>query len=89
MNNFIFGLELDLDSIKDLNLPVKFMEFMVSPEAQKILAGINFEYPINAEVEPSDIVKDFGKFKEDSTPLYKSVQNTNEAIKIYDVAGWK
>ncbi|WP_299025874.1 Fe(3+) ABC transporter substrate-binding protein [uncultured Campylobacter sp.] len=68
---------------------VKFMEFMVSPEAQKILAGINFEYPINAEVEPSDIVKGFGKFKEDSTPLYKSVQNTNEAIKIYDVAGWK
>ena len=28
MNNFIFGLELDLDSIKDLNLPVKFMEFI-------------------------------------------------------------
>ncbi|MGG7073675.1 Fe(3+) ABC transporter substrate-binding protein [Campylobacter sp. 9BO] len=68
---------------------VKFMEFMVSPEAQKILASINYEYPINKEVEPHEIVKNFGSFKEDTTPLYKSVKNTNDAVKIYDMVGWK
>lgn len=68
---------------------VKFMEFMVSPEAQKILAGINYEYPINKDVEPHEIIKGFGTFKEDVTPLYKSVKNTNDAVKIYDMVGWK
>ncbi|MCR4941915.1 MAG: Fe(3+) ABC transporter substrate-binding protein [Campylobacter sp.] len=68
---------------------VKFMEFMVSPEAQKILAGINYEYPVNKAVEPHETIKNFGSFKEDSTPLYKSVKNTNDAVKIYDMTGWK
>ncbi|KEA45455.1 Fe(3+) ABC transporter substrate-binding protein [Campylobacter mucosalis] len=84
----ISGIALTKAS-KNRENAIKFMEFLVSPEAQKILAGINYEYPINSEVEPSDIVKSFGKFKEDSTPLYKSVKNTKEAVKIYDMVGWK
>lgn len=84
----ISGIALTKAS-KNKNEAIKFMEFMVSPEAQKILAGINYEYPINSSVEPSDVVKSFGDFKEDMTPLYKSVKNTNEAVKIYDMVGWK
>ena len=49
---------------------------MVSPEAQKILAGINFEYPINAEVEPSDIVKGFGKFSADNAKAKAELEYT-------------
>ncbi|MDO5045433.1 Fe(3+) ABC transporter substrate-binding protein [Campylobacter sp.] len=68
---------------------VKFMEFMLTPEVQKILAGINYEYPVNKEVEPSEVIKAFGKFKEDTTPLYKVGENIKEAVKIYDMVGWK
>lgn len=84
----ISGIALTKAS-KNKENAIKFMEFMVSPEAQKIFAGINYEYPVNSEVEPHEIVKSFGKFKEDTTPLYKSVKNTSEAVKIYDMVGWK
>ncbi|CAD7288151.1 Iron uptake protein A1 [Campylobacter majalis] len=84
----ISGIALTKAS-KNKENAIKFMEFMVSPEAQKIFAGINYEYPINKEVEPHEVIKNFGSFKEDTTPLYKSVKNTNEAIKIYDMVGWK
>lgn len=84
----ISGIALTKAS-KNRENAIKFMEFMVSPEAQKILSGINYEYPINKDVEPSDIIKSFGNFKEDVTPLYKSVKNANEAVKIYDMVGWK
>ncbi|WP_170018617.1 Fe(3+) ABC transporter substrate-binding protein [Campylobacter sp. RM16190] len=84
----ISGIALTKAS-KNKENAIKFMEFMVSPEAQKILAGINYEYPVNTAVEPSDTIKAFGKFKEDSTPLYKSVEKISEAVKIFDMAGWK
>ena len=84
----ISGIALTKAS-KNKDNAVKFMEFMVSPEAQKILAGINYEYPVNKEVEPSDTIKAFGEFKEDSTPLYKSVEKISEAVKIFDMVGWK
>lgn len=84
----ISGIALTKAS-KNKENAVKFMEFMVSPEAQRILAGINYEYPINSSVEPSDTIKAFGKFKEDSTPLYKSVEKIGDAVKIYDMVGWK
>lgn len=84
----ISGIALTKAS-KNKENAVKFMEFLVSPEAQKIFAGINYEYPINKEVEPSDVIKAFGKFKEDTTPLYKVGENIKEAVKIYDMVGWK
>ncbi|MCD8213599.1 MAG: Fe(3+) ABC transporter substrate-binding protein [Campylobacter sp.] len=84
----ISGIALTKAS-KNKENAIKFMEFMLTPEVQKILAGINYEYPINSEVEPSDVVKSFGKFKEDTTPLYQVGEKNKDAVKIYDMVGWK
>ena len=39
---------------------LKLMEFLASEEAQKIYATANNEYPVNANVPASDIVKSWG-----------------------------
>ncbi|HEY4162004.1 MAG TPA: Fe(3+) ABC transporter substrate-binding protein, partial [Dongiaceae bacterium] len=39
---------------------VKFLEFLISPEAQKVFADANFEYPIRKGVEPNAVVKAWG-----------------------------
>ena len=44
---------------------IKFMEFMLSPEAQKIYTDASFEYPVNEKVKPSELLKSWGEFKED------------------------
>ena len=67
MNNFIFGLELDLDSIKDLNLPVKFKEFIkvanaASPK-KDILVINGKEYIVNNILDFNKCAKHENFFK--------------------------
>ncbi|MDQ7085661.1 MAG: extracellular solute-binding protein [Sulfurovum sp.] len=51
---------------------VKFIEFLVSVEAQEAFAKVNFEYPVNAEAKVSDLLLSWGIFKEDHTSLYQN-----------------
>ena len=44
----------------------KLLEWMTTPEAQGIFAGVNQEYPANPAVEPSAEVASWGTFKADS-----------------------
>src|SRR6185369_4991403 len=44
---------------------IKFLEFMVSPDAQRLLADINFVYPVRKDVPPTAAVVAFGTFKAD------------------------
>lgn len=67
----------------------EFMEFMLSPEIQKILTDINYEFPIRKDVEVSQTVKDFGEFKEDQIPVSDIAKNVKEAVKIYDEIGFR
>ena len=65
------------------------MEYLVTEEAQKRLADENYESAILQNVEDSDIVKQWGEFKEDATSLSAIAQHNLEAITIADKAGWK
>lgn len=47
----------------------KLIDFLVSDDAQKIYAEANFEYPVSDHVERSEVVKSWGEFTTDSTPL--------------------
>lgn len=67
----------------------KFMEFLLSEEVQHMLANINYEYPVNAKVEPSDTVKAFGTFKEDQASLSEVASKLKEAVLIYDQVGFR
>lgn len=68
---------------------VKFLEFLVSPEAQKTFAEGNNEYPVveGAEVDP--IVAELGQFKVDEVNVSSYGRNNPEVVKIVDRAGWK
>ena len=76
-------------SSKNQDAAKKFMEFMLSKEAQTMLTNINYEFPVRSDVEPSDIVKDFGKFKEDSVSVSKIADNVKDAVLIYDEVGFR
>jgi len=63
---------------------IKLIEFLASDEAQKIYSQQNNEYPVNAHVEPSDIVKGFGKLKPDTLPLENIAKYRKKASEIMD-----
>jgi iron(III) transport system substrate-binding protein len=68
---------------------IAFLEYLVSPEAQRIFAESNNEYPVVEGVAIDSVVAGFGEFKAD--PLNAAVfgRNNPEALQITDRAGWK
>jgi iron(III) transport system substrate-binding protein len=68
---------------------VKFIEYLVSPEAQKIFAEGNYEYPVRAGVAPHPVIASWGEFRTDQISLSAVGKNTPEALKVMDRAGWK
>ncbi|MBP2292249.1 Fe(3+) ABC transporter substrate-binding protein [Azospirillum rugosum] len=67
----------------------KFLEYLISPDAQRMFTEKNFEYPIVAGAPTAPVLVSWGTFKED--PLNAAVygKNNAEALKIMDRAGWK
>ncbi len=68
---------------------VKFIEFLASKDAQGLFAAGNFEYPVLSGIEPSDLVKSWGTFKDDTISINTLGENNAKAVKIFDQAGWK
>jgi iron(III) transport system substrate-binding protein len=68
---------------------IAFLEFLVTPEAQKIFADGNNEYPVVQGVELDPIVAELGQFKIDTVNVAAYGRNNPEVVKIVDQAGWK
>ncbi len=64
------------------------LEFLTSEKAQKLYGEINFEYPVNPKVSPSDELKKWGEFREDNLPIIKIAELAPDAQKIIDRVGW-
>ncbi|MEI8594721.1 Fe(3+) ABC transporter substrate-binding protein [Photobacterium sp. Hal280] len=62
----------------------KLMEFLTSDKAQHMYAEVNFEYPVKAGVERSELVASWGDFKADTLPLEKIAEYHNAATKLLD-----
>ncbi|MEE3717512.1 Fe(3+) ABC transporter substrate-binding protein [Tumidithrix elongata RA019] len=67
---------------------IKFLEYLVSPEAQENFAKGNNEYPVVAGVTPDSVLASFGEFKEDKLNAATFGKNNAEALKIMDRSGW-
>jgi iron(III) transport system substrate-binding protein len=67
---------------------IKLMEFLVSPEAQRIYAITNNEYPVNPAVAPSDVVKSWGSLKPDALPLEAISKFRKKASELVDKVGF-
>lgn len=69
---------------------VKFLEYLVSDQAQAYFANGNNEWPVvkSAEVANPEL-ESLGKFKADSMNVGTLSKNTVQAQKIFDRAGWR
>lgn len=68
---------------------IRFIEFLLSDEAQSLYAKGNNEYPVVKSVKKADILDNFGSFKEDNVNVSTYGINQSDAIKLMDKAGWK
>lgn len=66
----------------------KFLEWLVSDQAQKIYAEINYEYPVDSTKAPSPSVAAWGEFKTDGLDIEKISAATPMAQMIIDRTGW-
>lgn len=67
----------------------KFLEFLISDDAQKSFTTATYEYPVVEDVEWSEIQQSWGEFKEDSLNLSKLGDLNEEAVKIFNRVGWE
>lgn len=67
---------------------VKFLEYLVSDEAQKIYAEANYEYPVKAGVAADPIIASFGELKIDNKPLSEIVSHRKQASELVDKVGF-
>jgi iron(III) transport system substrate-binding protein len=63
---------------------LKFMEWLTSDTAQKIYAETNYEFPVKPGVERSELVKSWGEFTPDATPLAQIAAARAAALKIME-----
>ncbi len=69
---------------------VKFLEYLVSDQAQVYFADGNNEWPVVASLKVTNPgLEKLGKFKADTLHVGKLAKNQALVQKIYDRAGWK
>jgi len=68
---------------------IKFIEFLLSPEAQDLFANGNFEYPVSKGVKKNDVVSSWGTFEDDNISINTMGKYNINAVKIFDKSGWK
>ena len=68
---------------------IKFIEFLLSKQAQEVFAKGNFEYPVINDAEISDLVASWGKVQDDNVTINDLGKFNKDAVKALDVAGWK
>ena len=69
---------------------IKFIEFLLTDEAQSHIVNNTYEFPMREGVAPSDLIAQFGSgFKEDQTAVASYGEFNPEAVKLMDRAGWQ
>ena len=64
------------------------LEFLTTPDAQKLYSSMNYEYPVNPKVRPSKELDSWGIFIEDQLPVERLAELAPTAQKIIDRVGW-
>lgn len=67
---------------------LQLMEFLASPQGQKIYAEINSEYPVLPSVEPSALVQSWGPMTRDTVDLNQIAANRPAALRLVEEVGF-
>lgn len=70
---------------------IKFLEFLLTKEAQQHIVDNTYEYPMVSGVKPNELIAQFGtSFKQDtSTKVSTYFKNQKQALSLMKKAGWK
>ena len=68
---------------------VKFLEYLVSEEAQHYFADANNEYPAVNGVAANSVLERLGSFKADPLNISVLGETQPQAQRIFDRVGWK
>lgn len=67
---------------------VKFLEYLVSDEAQALYARTDYEYPVKPDAAVDPLLSSFGSLTIDSTPLIEIARNRKAASLLIDKVGF-
>lgn len=67
---------------------IKFLEFLVTDEAQRIYAQADFEYPVKAGIAPSKEIASFGGLKPDTISLPQIAKHRKAASLLVEKVGF-
>jgi len=67
----------------------KLVEFLTSKKAQSDYASVNYEYPVNLSVEPSELLQSWGEFDVQEIDLALLGKHNADAVRLMNEAGWK
>ena len=67
---------------------IRFLEYLVSDEAQKIYAEINYEYPVKSTATIHPLIAAIGKLEVDSLPLTEIARHRATASRLVDKVGF-
>lgn len=68
---------------------IRLLEFLTSDEAQARFAQANYEYPVKPGVEWAPTLREWGEFDADTLNLARLGELNDEAVRIFDQAGWR
>jgi iron(III) transport system substrate-binding protein len=68
---------------------VALLEYLSSAQAQALLAGSSFEYPVNPAVDPHPILKKWGTFTAQRVGVSAAGEFQAAAVRLADRAGYK
>jgi iron(III) transport system substrate-binding protein len=68
---------------------VALLEYLAGPEAQSAFADGNFEYPANPRVRAHAILRNWGAFRQDETPVAAAGEFQAAATRVADRAGYR
>jgi len=67
---------------------IKFIEFLTTNKAQEIYANSNYEYPINPDMQTSQLLKSWGKLTADTNSVLQLTQYHPQAKQIIKRYSW-
>ena len=68
---------------------IELIRYLTSVEGQETYVNNSYEYSVNPNVKPDQIVQAWGEFKKDPVDLNMLGIKRDEAIRIFDKTGWK
>lgn len=68
---------------------IRLLEFLSDDEAQAVFAEANGEYPVKPGVPWSEVLQEWGEFKQDELDLTRLGELNGEAVRIADRVGWR